>query len=282
METIATPPASCVTCGTTLHGRYCHACGERVLTAADQSFAGFVRDAAAGAFDLDSRLWRSFWLLLRRPGLLTAEWARGRRTPYIAPLQLFLIANLVFFVVLSTLGGFSTFTTRLEYHGTQAGYGPIAARMIAERVTPGTPEAVAFAQEFDETTPRYANSMVIVMVPLLALVFKLLARRRPFVHHLTFAFHFMTFLLLFITVLPMVLSGLIALVPGALVLVTDETWISLAMLAMFGLHVRAMWQGAWGGPWWASWLRAGATALLVMPVLTVYRALLFFTVFHRI
>ena len=37
---------------------------------------------AAGTFDLDSHLWRTLIALLRRPGLLTAEYMVGRRRPY--------------------------------------------------------------------------------------------------------------------------------------------------------------------------------------------------------
>ena len=35
--------------------------------------------------------------LITQPGLLTDAYVRGRRKPYLAPLQVFLIANLVFF-----------------------------------------------------------------------------------------------------------------------------------------------------------------------------------------
>ena len=76
-----------MTCGAALHGPFCHACGERVLDPADLRLPAFLRHVAEGAFDLDSRLWRTFRELFRRPGLLTAEFMAGRRRPYLHPLQ---------------------------------------------------------------------------------------------------------------------------------------------------------------------------------------------------
>jgi hypothetical protein len=100
----------CVTCGAELRGAYCHACGEKVLGPEDLRVTTFLRRAMAAAFDADSRLWRTCRLLLARPGELTAEFVRGRREPYVHPLQLFLLANLVLFLALRWFGGFGTFT----------------------------------------------------------------------------------------------------------------------------------------------------------------------------
>jgi hypothetical protein len=50
---------------------------------------------------LESKLFRTLWVLLRRPGLLTAEYMAGRRQRYLRPLRLYLALSLVFFLVLS-------------------------------------------------------------------------------------------------------------------------------------------------------------------------------------
>ncbi|MEX0891795.1 MAG: DUF3667 domain-containing protein [Gemmatimonadota bacterium] len=132
-----------MTCGTALSARYCHACGERVLTPRDNRLSAFLRDALAGVLDLDSRLWRSFRALVMKPGLLTAEHIRGRRRPYLGSLQVFLLANLAFFAVLTTIGGFNTFTTQLRYHVGQPVYGEVAEHLVARSGTPESPERAA-------------------------------------------------------------------------------------------------------------------------------------------
>lgn len=289
METSLRPrnpgaPASavtCVTCGAALAGKYCHECGELSPAAHDPRLSRFVRDAASGAFDLDSRLWLSFRMLFLKPGHLTREFIRGRRRPYLGPVQIFLLANLLFFAVLSTLGGFGTFTTRLEYHRTSL-YGSAVERLTATHGEVGTPEAEAYRQRFNEATPRYANSMVILMVPLLALVMKLLSPRRHYVHHLVLALHFMAFMLIVNTVLPFVIRGVVRAAPGLIPWFNGELAIGVVILSILLLHLSAAWRRAYDDALWPSIARAFLAIALFVPVLTVYRMLLFFAVYFAL
>lgn len=201
-----------MTCGAALTGPYCAACGERAVAADDARFTTFVRHAASDAFSADSRLWRSFQALIVRPGLLTAEYLRGRRKPYLGPLQVFLIANLLFFAALNLGVCFNTFTTQLHYHIGQPVYGGIAERMIAQYGDHETPEHEAYSRRFDEATPRYANSLVILMVPMMAFVLWLLyAGRRPFLHHMVTSLHLFAFMMLVMIMVPLI-ATLIAVV----------------------------------------------------------------------
>jgi hypothetical protein len=49
---------------------------------------------------LEGRLWKTLWLLLFKPGMLTLEYLRGRRIRYVEPLRLYLTLSLIFFAVL--------------------------------------------------------------------------------------------------------------------------------------------------------------------------------------
>ncbi len=42
--------------------------------------------------------------LILQPGLLTQAWLQGQRQPYAKPIQLFVVLNLVFFLLASVLG----------------------------------------------------------------------------------------------------------------------------------------------------------------------------------
>ena len=53
------------------------------------------------AFELDSRLLRTLWSLVAKPGRLTREFTQGRRASYMSPVRLYLITSLVFFFFLS-------------------------------------------------------------------------------------------------------------------------------------------------------------------------------------
>ena len=141
----------------------CHACGEDAAAASDLRLIGFMRRSMSAVFDLDSRLLRTFRALICRPGFLTAEYVRGSHRPYLTPLQTFLMANLLFFISLATMGGVTAFTTPLKVHRLQPFYGSAAGRLMDAQGRPGTAERIEYERRFDEASPRYANTLVILL-----------------------------------------------------------------------------------------------------------------------
>jgi hypothetical protein len=99
----ATSARACANCGAALTGEYCGTCGQR-----DEPHVHSVRHFAAEAFEslshADSRLWRTLWLLLARPGFLTREFFAGRRARYLPPFRLYLVLSVIL-VLLTSLGG---------------------------------------------------------------------------------------------------------------------------------------------------------------------------------
>jgi hypothetical protein len=84
---------TCLSCGATLGGPYCTECGQKSVELAAPTWH-VVRDALADATDMDGRVPRTV-RALASPGLLTLEFLRGRRAPYLSPLKLFLLAATV-------------------------------------------------------------------------------------------------------------------------------------------------------------------------------------------
>lgn len=90
----------CPNCGTPAPEEYCPRCGQ----SQSQKVLSLWR-LTADFFDeqlaLDSRLPRTLVPLLFHPGLLTREYLDGRIARYFAPFRIYLIASLVFFLLLS-------------------------------------------------------------------------------------------------------------------------------------------------------------------------------------
>ena len=76
----------CPSCGAEHPRRFCAVCGEKRIEPADLSLRGFLRETAEELTDLDGRIPRTLMYFFTRPGLLTAEWIKGRRTLYVRPL----------------------------------------------------------------------------------------------------------------------------------------------------------------------------------------------------
>jgi len=190
----------CVTCGAPLAGRYCGSCGELSPQEHDYSLRHFLREAGDTLFHLDGRVFKSFRVLVRQPGVVTRDYLRGRRKPYVTPLQLFLLANIVYFVV-QPFTGFAAFTTRLSTHLGGPGtivWEDLARRWVADRVSARQTTLATYEQNFDAMAHLQGKTLVILMVPAFALgawAFNYRARRH-YVEHLIFSFHFYAMLVL--------------------------------------------------------------------------------------
>lgn len=276
-------PGTCVTCGAELAGPFCAECGERVTADDDARFIPFVLEAVSDAFDADSRFWRSFRALVAKPGLLTAEYLTGRRKPYLGPVQVFLIANVIFFAALNLGLGFNTFTTQLHYHIGQPGYGPMAERMIAQYGEHDTAEHDAYTSRFDEATPRYANSLIILMVPMMAFVLWLLyAGRRPFLHHVITSLHLFAFLMLLMIAVPLLATLIAVVVPAAMMQLNNEMAMLLLLGGVLSFYLGAGLRRAYGGSWVSAMLRGVLAFIALYPILTFYRMLLFLAVYYSL
>ena len=94
-------PAACPECGASVAERFCTRCGEKRVEERDYSLRHYLAEALNVFANLESPIPRSFFALVFRPGLLTAEYLAGRRKRYLKPLQIFVFCNLLFFFALS-------------------------------------------------------------------------------------------------------------------------------------------------------------------------------------
>ena len=209
----------CPNCGSERVEHYCASCGQR---AGDlrTPISEFLREAVDDVFSLDSRVWRTLIALFRRPGLLTADYWRGRRARFVTPLRFYLIVSFVTFLFLVFVAPNSVLDATgtnpwaplrigsgpppfdLPVPEAQASDGVVqdsdevpdgedSPRWYSEHVTRPALEAPERAQRLFHQRLQWA---VFAQVPLFALWLRLLYRRRErfFVPHLVFALHFHT------------------------------------------------------------------------------------------
>ncbi len=96
------PLERCENCGNEVSQRYCGACGQR-LDPPVHSLWHFSQIATEDLTHADSRVWRTLWALLFKPGHLTREFLGGRRARYLPPVRLYLVLSVVFFLVASAV-----------------------------------------------------------------------------------------------------------------------------------------------------------------------------------
>ncbi len=196
------PAGSCPSCATELAGRFCASCGERARTRRDLTVRALAGQFLGELFNLDGRLWRSLWLLAARPGFLAAEYVRGARVPYMRPVQIFLVANLAYFL-LQPLTIANAFNTTLGSHLERQEYSSIVRPMIEIRLQESGEDGESYRQRFDVAADGWARSLIILLVALLVPLFALAQARgrRLLAEHAVFALHFTSYVLVFVSLL---------------------------------------------------------------------------------
>jgi len=243
----------CPNCSAPAAGRFCASCGQeqRELRI---PFRRALAEALDEALSLDSRLARTLPALFLHPGAATRAWREGRRASSTSPTKLYLLASFLFFLALALAGGLPVQIGT----GKAAGATGAAANPHPVNAAPGSLAELrasgwigaAFADHLErlsalpaeEASRRIGDALsghaaqaMFVLVPLMALVLKLLHARRGvyYTEHLTLAVHAQTVTFAFL------LPGVIAGSPGA----------ALAGLAASGLHLLLAMRRVYGTGW---------------------------------
>lgn len=219
------PAARCASCGHDLTGRYCAECGERRLRPDEFSVRRFIRDGVREAFNLQAGLLPTLRALVLRPGTLTLAYMEGRRVRYFGPVKLFLLANLIYFLV-QPFTGFSGYNTPLRSHMERQVYsGTWLRSMVEERVQDrvtaradaqlraepdlelavareraATIEGVLYPTRFNALGSVYARALVALIIPALVGIMWLLhlGRGVPLIKHVVFVTYYHAWALFFI------------------------------------------------------------------------------------
>ena len=197
------PTGPCLNCGTELRGPYCGACGQRAAPPFP-TLREMLVDAWHELTIFDDRLLRTLSLLLRRPGTLTLDFLAGRRTAYVPPLRLYLIASVVYFLV----AAFTPSVSDVRRSATLPGKDKLTIDLMEP--TPLTPEQLAEARTSIDRAPWMLQPalrrlvedprglranliatlprMLFVLVPVFAAIVAIFYWR-PFSQHLVFALY---------------------------------------------------------------------------------------------
>ncbi len=211
--TVVAAGGRCANCRTPLVGPFCSNCGQRNEPHM-HSMSEFASETFESLTHADSRLWRTLWLLLTKPGFLTVEFLEGRRARYLPPFRLYLVLSVVLFLAASSVNhhtilvGLSVDENgSLEGMKVQTSATNETPQQRAQRICAGSNFDIgpkswdpkmreacykvtldsghAFTESFYHNVPR----ALFVLLPILALAMKLMYWRRHYVEHLLFFIH---------------------------------------------------------------------------------------------
>jgi len=190
----------CINCKTELEGPYCYSCGEKIITDKDFTIKKLLEQSVDVFTHLDSKVFTTLKWLLFKPGELSVAYITGLRKPFMKPFQIFILTNILFFLLLSNIDIFrmpSTYFFSVKniggYHITD-----IVLRKTLE--TSQTKNEIALIYDLKSAT--LAKTYVIIFIPLLSFVFALLFIRKKLQigKHIVFSTHLFSFLLILLII----------------------------------------------------------------------------------
>ncbi len=189
-------PVTCPSCGHSIEEHFCTNCGEKRTDLHDFSMKHLAAESIEGLTHFDNKFFRSLKLLITKPGLLTQYHFAGRRVPYMKPVQLFIVCNIIFFLLLGKLNVFSlNFYNYINFSpytrfGTQKA---VAAKAVTEDAL------TQLAIQFNDHIGGQSKAFLILFIPVIAIGAALffINKRKYFAEHLVFVTHYFTFLVLF-------------------------------------------------------------------------------------
>ena len=272
---------ACPSCSTETLGRFCSHCGEKEVSGEDYSIRHYLEELLLAFTLLESKVLRSIWLVVSRPGYLSSEHFQGRRIRYVKPIQLFILMNVVYYFSLTQFEA-TTFTTPLATQLHMNNYYPGFANLqVDEKLQREKVTYQALETKYNQRTSVLSKTLIFLLIPIFALLFYALffKKRKYLVQHAVVATHFWAFnLMLLGVILPLVSVLLIRLCQGLSIsaaLVTHDGVVSAVLQVCLAAYLFLMLRRAYAASGWYCAVAALAIGWSFFHIVWLYRFFLF-------
>jgi hypothetical protein len=185
------PLAPCTNCGAANAGVFCAQCGERQPGHHDLSMKHFAHDVVHELVHLDSKLFTTLRNLVTQPGFVPQEYFAGRKSRYIPPLRLFLILFAIQFVAFTFYKPAALYSVAAFKQFEQKG--GALSQLLARKAKKQHLTSEEMETRIDERWHKNLSLLQLVNVLGVAIVLKVLHRRRYLAEHLVFSAYFLSF-----------------------------------------------------------------------------------------
>lgn len=264
-----TPNRSCLNCNTALVDIYCPHCGQKNIPPR-QTFGDLIINFISSFWSFESKFFSSLKSIMLKPGVMARHYTEGKRERYFHPARMYVFISFIYFLLISilpdenlskpdntnstnvnwnydkTIGEFDDFA---QYDSAQRAL-PAEQRdgglkrMIYKRISEvnekyrnnGTGFSTDFGENFIANIPR----IFFVLLPIFALLLKLLYFRQDFFYseHLIFSVYYYNFFFL---------AGSLYMLVDLIPVVEYLTWgMTLWILLYMPIGMKKMYGQPWG------------------------------------
>ncbi|WP_166727769.1 DUF3667 domain-containing protein [Mucilaginibacter gilvus] len=268
-------PGLCASCGTVVNDKFCGTCGEKQVDAHDFALKHYVEESVEGITHFDNKFFRTAKTLITKPGLLTADFSKGKRITYLKPFQLFITCNILFFFLAGSLNIFSQ-----PLYSFYA-YDPYVSFHTKETILQkahNDAEFTTLAATFNGKVGTESKLYIALFIPTLALVFALIFfnTKRYFTEHLVFATHYFSFILIYFTLFTLLVIKPFYWFTHLEFSSTFDTITSVINMAVFGTYFTIAAKRFYKVGGYHAFSGAVITTVMFVGILTGYRLLIFY------
>jgi hypothetical protein len=240
--------STCPSCGAVRTNLYCSQCGEKVSLPQEKTFSHFIGKVFSAITFADNKFLKSLWTIISKPGTLSFDYARGKRNIYTAPVSLFFIGNLLYFL----FPVLQTFNTSLDIQVKAMPYSNLTSNVLDTRLATRHITYDEYEKRYNEKSTSHAKLLLVSLVLFMTLGYQVICRTRKYVFgdHLVMSLELNIFNLfittLFITFLTITMFQLFNLLGADIQPYLNDTTFTiigvLCMLYFFYFSIRTMYQ----------------------------------------
>lgn len=219
----------CLNCNTVLQGRFCHMCGQENIEQREpiiKIILSFIENITF----FNSKFFKTLIPFVFKPGFLTKEYNRGRRNTYLSPVKMYFFLSFLFFLVsywsepqpeiidyklASTTQNDSVSNDSAKRVALDVGIPTGFDNWFTRKLTKLREQALKNGNDevLHRLNQRYMDNIptvIFLIMPFLALIFKLFYRKSYFIDHLIYSLHihgFGFFVFIIITLLHFILPN---------------------------------------------------------------------------
>jgi hypothetical protein len=180
----------CTNCGEAAADVFCARCGEQQPGHHDLSLRHLAQHTLHELVHLDSKLFLTLKELVACPGFVPQEYFAGRKTRYIPPLRFFLTLFAIQFLAFTVYRPAALYSiTSFKRFDTNGAL----THLVAKRARTQHLPQEEFEARVDERWHKNLSLLQLANVLGVAVVLKVLHRRRYFAEHLVFSSYFLGF-----------------------------------------------------------------------------------------
>lgn len=238
---------TCPSCNNQFVGRYCNQCGEKLLEENDFKIRSIFEQAIGAITNLDSKLFRTLKALFFQPGFLSAKYIQGVRVAYMKPFQIFIIANIFFFIFLSEI---DIFRTPSKWFFIEDFDSIRVLEQVREIIAAKEISQAEVAILYDAKSSNLAKGFIFLLLPIIALIAHLLhwKQKLAFGKHIIFSIHYFAFVLIFAVLWTEIVDAVVQEFHNLYYVVPIQLIITIYLIIAFRrVYKDSWWQAIWKG-----------------------------------